>query len=186
MSTIEEAREQARAAQEQISNRLIGSRLGLSSTREMDKDMLALSNGLDALSALLDATEPPRAAVCEWCPASARGTAWHNDGRLHLSCGQIDHGQGWVPDEPAAILATDLATEPPAHDEACEADWGPEGQESPCRCGEWRPSDSCPHENFTSLHSGLGMVRMTCHDCGETVEAISATAQDDIEERSTR
>ena len=59
MSTIEEAREQARAAQEQISNRLIFSRLGLSSTREMDKDMLALSNGLDALSALLDATEPP-------------------------------------------------------------------------------------------------------------------------------
>ena len=59
MSTIEEAREQARAAQEQISNRLIGGRLGLSSTREMDKDMLALSNGLGALSALLDATEPP-------------------------------------------------------------------------------------------------------------------------------
>jgi len=22
------------------------------------------------------------------------------------------------------------------HDESCEADWGPEGQESPCRCGE--------------------------------------------------
>lgn len=59
MTTIDEAREQARAAQEQISNRLIGSRLGLSSTREMDKDMLALSNGLDAISALLDATEPP-------------------------------------------------------------------------------------------------------------------------------
>ena len=58
MSTIEEAREQARAAQEQISNRLIGSRLGLSSTREMDKDMLAMSSGLDALSALMDATEP--------------------------------------------------------------------------------------------------------------------------------
>ena len=61
------------------------------------------------------------------------------------------------------------ATEPPAHDEACEADWGPEGQESPCRCGEWRPSDSCPHENFTSLHSGLGMG--ICTRCGHGITA---------------
>lgn len=35
--------------------------------------------------------------VCAWCPASARGEAWHNDGRLHPSCGQPDHGHGWVP-----------------------------------------------------------------------------------------
>lgn len=75
------------------------------------------------------------------------------------------------------------------HDEACEADWGPEGQESPCRCGQLMPAerpDTCPHESFTSLHIGRGMVRMTCHDCGETTEAPSATAQADIDERSTR
>lgn len=36
-------------------------------------------------------------ATCEWCTQPARGDAWHNDGKLHPSCGQIDHGQGWVP-----------------------------------------------------------------------------------------
>ena len=38
--------------------------------------------------------------VCAWCPSSARGSAWHNDGKLHPSCGQVNHGQGWVPDYP--------------------------------------------------------------------------------------
>lgn len=33
-----------------------------------------------------------------------------------------------------ALRALLDATEPPAHDEDCEADWGSEGQESPCRC----------------------------------------------------
>ena len=42
--------------------------------------------------------------VCAWCPSSARGSAWHNDGKLHLSCGQIDHGQGWVPEYPVDVL----------------------------------------------------------------------------------
>ena len=39
------------------------------------------------------------------------------------------------------------ATEPPAHDESCEADWGPEGQESPCRCATPtdRPAEDEPH-----------------------------------------
>lgn len=35
--------------------------------------------------------------------------------------------------------------EPSAHDDGCEADWGPEGQESPCRCAEraqGEPSDT--------------------------------------------
>jgi len=90
MSTIEEAREQARAAQEQISNRLIGGRLGLSSTREMDKDMLALSNGLDAISALLDATEPPSedmgpAASCHLC-VGAGGYEDYDGGWVGCSC----------------------------------------------------------------------------------------------------
>ena len=106
MSTIEEAREQARAALELI-HKWRQREQAWDTPRALDFERIGVS-----IRALLDATEPPRAAVCEWCPASARGTAWHNDGRLHLSCGQIDHGQGWVPDEPAAILATDLATEP--------------------------------------------------------------------------
>ena len=38
--------------------------------------------------------------VCAWCPQPARGDAWHNDGKQHPSCGQIGHGQGWVPDYP--------------------------------------------------------------------------------------
>ena len=42
--------------------------------------------------------------VCAWCPSSARGSAWHNDGKLHPSCGQIDHGQGWVPEYPVDVL----------------------------------------------------------------------------------
>lgn len=44
--------------------------------------------------------------VCAWCPSSARGSAWHNDGKLHPSCGQIDHGQGWVPEYPVDVLAS--------------------------------------------------------------------------------
>lgn len=70
MSTIEEAREQAREALEQ-QTRAVQEGYGMSA--------LAV-NLRDALQALLDATEPP------------------------------------------------------AHDEGCEADWGSEGQESPCRC----------------------------------------------------
>lgn len=55
-----------------------------------------------AIRAALAATGAgAESVICEWCPAPARGSAWHNDGRLHPSCGQIDHGQGWVPDEPA-------------------------------------------------------------------------------------
>ena len=38
--------------------------------------------------------------VCAWCPSPARGSAHHNDGKLHPSCGQVNHGQGWVPDYP--------------------------------------------------------------------------------------
>ena len=38
--------------------------------------------------------------VCAWCPSPARGSAHHNDGKLHPSCGQVSHGQGWVPDYP--------------------------------------------------------------------------------------
>ena len=39
--------------------------------------------------------EPQR---CAWCPEPARGDAWHNDYKLHPSCGQIGHGEGWVPE----------------------------------------------------------------------------------------
>lgn len=48
--------------------------------------------------ALAVLSAPQEAApVCAWCPLPARGDAWHNDGKLHPSCGQIGHGQGWVP-----------------------------------------------------------------------------------------
>ncbi|RCK68301.1 hypothetical protein DT076_16775 [Desertihabitans brevis] len=60
--------------------------------------------GRDQMAALLAAAERLRELeagdqqrVCEWCGAPARGDAWHNDGRLHPSCGEPDHGQGWVP-----------------------------------------------------------------------------------------
>ena len=52
-------------------------------------------------------------AVCAWCPARATGAARHNDGRLYPSCGQPDHGLGWVtyllpPDEPIFCAHLDL------------------------------------------------------------------------------
>ena len=42
--------------------------------------------------------------VCAWCPSPARGSAHHNDGKLHPSCGQVNHGQGWVPDYPVELI----------------------------------------------------------------------------------
>lgn len=61
MSTIEEAREQARAAAEIVEHRLAGRWLGGSLVREADKDVPALRTSLHALRALLDATEPQEA-----------------------------------------------------------------------------------------------------------------------------
>ena len=58
MSTIEEAREQARAAAEIVEHRLAGRWLGGSLIREADKDVPALRTSLHALRTLLDATEP--------------------------------------------------------------------------------------------------------------------------------
>lgn len=55
-----------------------------------------LSVVLEHLKTNAPATGPTH-LVCAWCPQPARGDAWHNDGKLHPSCGQIDHGQGWVP-----------------------------------------------------------------------------------------
>jgi len=58
VSTIEEAREQARAAAEIVEHRLAGRGLGGSLIREADKDVPALRTSLHALRTLLDATEP--------------------------------------------------------------------------------------------------------------------------------
>lgn len=56
--------------------------------------------------AILDAgwTRPPAVepVTCAWCTNKARGSAWHNDGKLHPSCGHIYHGSGWVPPQPEA------------------------------------------------------------------------------------
>ena len=51
--------------------------------------------------------------VCAWCPHPARGSAWHNDGKLHPSCGQIGHGGGWVPPHLSAaeVRNTDTTNE---------------------------------------------------------------------------
>lgn len=58
MSTIEEAREQARAAKASVDARLSAIRLGKPIMRELDKVILALRQAQDALATLLDATEP--------------------------------------------------------------------------------------------------------------------------------
>lgn len=59
MSTIEEAREQAREALPGALARLVENRIGRSLAREADKDMIALRAAANAIVALLDATEPP-------------------------------------------------------------------------------------------------------------------------------
>ena len=58
MSTIEEAREQARETLPGALARLVENRLGKSLAREADKDMIALRAAANAIVALLDATEP--------------------------------------------------------------------------------------------------------------------------------
>ena len=50
----------------------------------------------DAILSFL-ASRRPAAETCAWCERPSRGSAWHNDYRLHPSCGQIGHGGGWVP-----------------------------------------------------------------------------------------
>ena len=63
MSTIEEAREQARETLPGALARLVENRLGKSLAREADKDMIALRAAANAIVALLDATEPSTVAV---------------------------------------------------------------------------------------------------------------------------
>ena len=55
---------------------------------------------------------------CAWCPEPARGTAWHNDYKLHPSCGQIGHGGGWVPEMKGK---TETARPLPTRDEIARA-----------------------------------------------------------------
>ena len=54
---------------------------------------------------------------CAWCPEPARGDAWHNDYKLHPSCGQIGHGEGWVPELKGK---TETARTLPTRDEIAE------------------------------------------------------------------
>lgn len=61
VSTIEEAREQARAALTVALARLVENRLGKSFAREAGKDIIALRASANAIVALLDATEPQEA-----------------------------------------------------------------------------------------------------------------------------
>lgn len=45
-----------------------------------------------------------------------------------------------------------------AHDDSCEADWGPEGQETPCRCFEF----TCPRCGWHTYNA-----RVENHVCPE-------------------
>lgn len=59
--------------------------------------------------------------------------------------------------------------------------------ENPEYCeGEGDRSESCTHDTFSSRSIGRGMVRSTCHECGEATDILSATAQADIDEWSSR
>ena len=89
MSTIEEAREQAREALTTISKRMAGSRLGKSTMREMDADILALRAADATIRALLDATEPPAQAE----PAEDEREALKYLCRRHAAC----RSTGWPP-----------------------------------------------------------------------------------------
>ena len=77
--------------------------------------------GLLTPSDTFASTKPSDAgvAVCAWCPSVASGSALHNDGLRHPSCGRADHGQGWVPDP-----ASDGAVSSRGFDlHALAADW---------------------------------------------------------------
>lgn len=86
----------------------------------------------DALIAHLD--EQTKAAhPARFCDANGC-TAAHND---HVTAGGFhfcDAHAVTLDDAEALILAA--PDHQAGHDKACEADWGPEGQESPCMCAE--------------------------------------------------
>lgn len=46
-----------------------------------------------------------------------------------------------------------------AHDDGCEADWGSEGQESPCRCAEWAQGE--PSDARAKVIDALVMTRLS-------------------------
>lgn len=50
---------------------------------------------LDEYDAKLAEFLAPAKAVCAWCPTAAGGTAEHNDGTRHPSCGNTGHGMNW-------------------------------------------------------------------------------------------
>jgi len=90
MSTIEEAREQARETLPGALARLVENRLGKSLAREADKDMIALRAAANAIVALLDATEPPAQADK---PAEDEREALKYLCRRHAAC----RSTGWPP-----------------------------------------------------------------------------------------
>lgn len=65
-----------------------------------------------------------------------------------------------------ALRALLDATEPPAHDESCEADWGSEGQESPCRCA--MPTDRATEDE----REALANVLLDGRDADEGLSAL--------------
>ena len=98
MSTIEEARAQARETLPGALARLVENRLGKSLAREADKDMIALRAAANAIVALLDATEPPKRSETS---DAQREAAWDE----------------WAP------RLTDLTKSAPPYAEAFDAGW---------------------------------------------------------------
>lgn len=49
---------------------------------------------------------------------------------------------------------------PPKHDELCEADWGSEGQESPCRCAE--RAKQTEHDELCEAGAAAGLAPCHC------------------------
>lgn len=65
--------------------------------------------------------------------------------------------------------------EPSTHDDGCEADWGPEGQESPCRCAErakGEPSDAPSDADLDAARAEIA-ARMN-YKIGPTRDAMRA------------
>lgn len=116
-----------------------------------------LSVVLDHFKTNVSDAEPTH-LVCAWCPQPARGDAWHNDGKLHPSCGQIDHGQGWVPPYTPRAAVPDAATELRAERDAAVA--------AIERVRAIHRNDGHSQGYDSRFKGGYGMLGDCCATCG--------------------
>lgn len=59
------------------------------------------------------------AKTCSWCTSPAPGTALHNDGLRHPSCGQPDHGQQYAADLMLALRRSVQAARSDSRGSSC-------------------------------------------------------------------